>query len=124
MTYKITYGIITVLFIIIGVYLDISHIHVPNGIDKIAHFIAFFLATSWLMFLITKLLPPKFFPQLIVILFLFLGVFAAFAEKIQNITADRSCDSLDWMANIAGIMLAGLVFYLTSIRLKSLENDE
>lgn len=121
---KMLYILITILFIIIGVVLDISNIHVPKGIDKIYHFIAFSIATYWALFLTRRFCSKKLFNRLIVVVLLFLGTFAAFTEKMQNTTAGRSCDPMDWLANIAGITVAGIIFYLINIRINYLHNEE
>lgn len=104
--------IIFISLLIIGVVLDLIPIEVPAGIDKVYHFIGFFIISlsaisTFLAFFDRKWL--NFF----IIFMLTVGAFCAgLSEDAQKIDPVRGCDVFDWFANIGGISLACIITFL------------
>lgn len=76
--------------------------------DKVFHFLAymtlaFFLLTSWE--LSSGLLQPKHYFAV----WLFCTLYGA-VDEITQIPVGRTCDGLDWLADVAGVV-TGLILY-------------
>ena len=89
--------------------------HLPTGFepgfalsDKVVHAAAF-MSLTLLLLLSWELSVGLLQPQHYFAVWLFCTLYGAF-DEITQIPVGRSCDGLDWLADIAGI-LTGLILY-------------
>ncbi len=102
-----------VLLFIVVILLSFVDIQVDAGMDKVYHFITFF-ALSFLVIIYFNMITKnniKFFGYLNFVYILSIGLIAAISEKIQEFNVRRSCDVMDWLADIGGASFALICIY-------------
>lgn len=113
---KTTNLIIFIILTIAGIALDIAPIQVPAGIDKVYHFIGFFLITLSAMITFISFFGKNFLYHFMVFTLTFGALLAGFAENIQKFVPIRGCDPQDWFVNLSGIGLACIIIFLFNIK--------
>lgn len=115
---------IFILLIISGILLDLAPIQVPAGIDKVYHFIGFFIITMSAIITFYKFFGTKWLNLFFILALCGGGLLAGLSENAQRLVPIRGCDIYDWITNISGISLACIVFFLMNSFNKSREKSE
>lgn len=121
---KNTHLTIFILLIISGILLDLAPIKVPTGVDKILHFLGFFIFTMSAIITFYKFFGTKWLNLFFILVLTGGGLFAGLSESAQKFVAIRGCDPYDWITNIGGISLACVIFFLMNSFNKSREESE
>jgi len=100
------------LFLVGGILLDLAPIHVPDGIDKIYHFIGFALITVLAISIFVSFFGKKWINSYFIFLLISGGILGGVSEYLQKLTAVRGCCVEDWLANLAGITLVVILAYI------------
>lgn len=101
------------MVIISGIILDVLPIHVPNGIDKIYHFVAFAILSIVIILCYVEFYGTKFINRFLVCLLLLGGIVACCSELLQKLSSiERDCSALDWLFDILAIGVVGIISYL------------
>lgn len=101
---------------ILALYLTLARISVPDGWDKVCHFVVFGLASAILAFTFRLNFGNKYLNHFLFILFLMGGVGAAVSEELQKWFTDyRSFEASDWLANVLGMSVFLALFYFFNI---------
>ncbi len=98
--------------------LDIACISVPDGIDKVYHFIGFSLFSASAIRTFISFFGRDKINSFIISLLIFGGLFAGLMEVLQNYTPSRNCDVYDWAANILGIAFVCVLYFLINCKQK------
>lgn len=102
--------------IFIGTSLPGSKLPPKDVGDKVVHFLAYFgLSIFFNLALIIQKKYLNFKRNHFLYSILIIAVYGAFDEIHQLIIPDRSCDILDWTADIAGALLGLCVIFLLKI---------
>ena len=107
--YKFT--VLAVILILIAILMpanDIPSVGIP-GIDKVVHcgMFGFLTLCFYGEYYYKHKARPKDLCAMSII-----GVYAALTEFMQHFVEGRSCDFIDWLADISGIILAVIAFGL------------
>lgn len=121
---KSTHLIIFIALIAIGIFLDLAPIQVPAGVDKVCHFIGFFVITMSAIITFYKFFGTKWLNLFFMLTLIGGGLLAGLSEDAQKLVAIRGCDPYDWITNISGISLACVIFFLMNSFNKSQEENE
>lgn len=121
---KSTHLIIFICLIIAGIVLDLAPIQVPAGIDKVYHFIGFFIITMSAIITFYEYFGTKWMNLFFVFALTFGGLLAGLSEDAQKLVAIRGCDPMDWFTNIGGISLACALFFVFNSVNKKREESE
>ncbi len=113
---KFTQLIFFCLLLVTGVLLDIAPIHVPDGVDKVCHFIGFSLITVFAILTFVSFFGKKWINFFLMFLLVFGGVFAGLSEFLQFFTAARDCSVGDWITNLSGIAFVVLIMFFVNAR--------
>ncbi len=95
-----------------GIALDLLPITVPDGIDKLYHFLGFSLLTALSIKTFIVFFGKKNINKFFFFLLTFGGVFAAVSEGVQSFLSLRSCDVYDWLTNLFAIAFVVLIAYI------------
>jgi len=109
---KITLLIAFILVLVAGILLDLAPIRVPDGIDKIYHFIGFSLLTFLAVLNFVEFFGKESVNSFLLFIMTFGGIFAGISEFLQKLTAFRDCDVNDWLTNLFGITLVCIITFL------------
>ena len=102
-----------VIVIISGIILDLLQIHIPNGVDKVWHFVAFSLFSYLLILCYVEFYGTKFINRFLVLFLIIGGILACCSELLQKFSSiDRDCSALDWFFDILAIGFVGIISYL------------
>ncbi|MGD9581936.1 MAG: VanZ family protein [Vampirovibrionia bacterium] len=112
----LTLSITIILLAIVFISISFLNIKIPAGTDKLIHSLTFFSITLLVIYTYIKFFSKKYLPAFIFILLTLGGVFSALTEKLQDNLINRSCDPIDWLANLTGMIIAVFVFYLFTIK--------
>ena len=113
------------ILIISGIVLDIAPLQVPDGIDKIYHFVGFALITMSAISTFTAFLGTKALNAFLFFLLGCGGVFAGLSEFLQAFTAVRTCSVYDWVTNLLGITIVVAIAFLANAKeQKNIELNE
>lgn len=113
------------LLLVAGVLLDIAPIQVPDGIDKIYHFIGFSVITISAISTFIAFFGKKSLDYFLLFLLAFGGIAAGICEFLQKFVAIRECSVYDWATNLFGITLVVIITYLVNSKENSnVESDE
>ena len=104
------------LILAAGVLLDIAPIQVPDGIDKVYHFVGFALITIFAITTFVSFLGEKVLNQFLLFLLAFGGIFAGLSEYLQSFTTARSCSVNDWITNLLGISFVVIITFLINAK--------
>lgn len=115
---KITLLITFILVVVAGILLDLAPIRVPDGIDKVYHFIGFSILSLFSILSFVEFFGKKSINIFLFFIMTFGGVFAGISEILQKYVAIRSCDVNDWFVNLLGIAFVCMVTFLTYSRQK------
>ncbi|MDD3436889.1 MAG: hypothetical protein PHC64_07045, partial [Candidatus Gastranaerophilales bacterium] len=74
-----------ILLIITGITLDLAPIQVPDGIDKVYHFIGFFLITIFAIASFSSIFGKKQLGKFFMFILIFGGFFAGISETLQKL---------------------------------------
>lgn len=121
---KHTHLIIFISLLFIGIFLDLAPIQVPAGIDKVYHFIGFFVLTMSAIITFYKFFGTKWLNLFFILTLIGGGLLAGLSENAQKLVPIRGCDPYDWITNISGISLACVIFFLMNSFNKSREENE
>lgn len=113
---KETHLTIFILLLIAGITLDLAPIQVPQGIDKIYHFIGFAIITAFAITTFIGFFGKKYLNIFFVFILIFGGLFAGISEEMQKFTVVRGCDVFDWLVNLAGITIACVLAFLINAK--------
>lgn len=107
--------IVFISLLIIGLVLNLAPIEVPAGIDKVYHFIGFFVISLSAISTFLAFFDRKWLNFFIIFMLTVGALCAGLSEDAQKLTLARGCDVFDWFANIGGISLASLLtfFYIS-----------
>jgi VanZ family protein len=105
-----------VVAVFIGILLDLLPIQVPNGIDKVYHFIGFALITMCAISTFVAFVDKKWLNYFLIFLLVFGGIFAGMAEFVQKCTIMRNCSVEDWVVNLSGIVFVTLFVFLANAK--------
>lgn len=107
--------IVFVSLLIIGLFLNIAPIEVPSGVDKVYHFLGFFVISLSAISTFLAFFDKKWLNFFIIFILTVGALCAGLSEDAQKLTLVRGCDVFDWLANIGGITLASLLtfFYMS-----------
>ncbi len=99
------------LVMFVGTHLPTVHLPSVSHIDKLFHFAGYLaltvsLLTSWE--LTTGILRPQHYFTV----WLLITLYAAF-DEVTQIPVGRTCDGLDWLADIAGIVVGLTLFRIS-----------
>lgn len=119
---RITLLITFILVLTAGVLLDLAPIHVPDGIDKIYHFLGFSLLTFLAILNFVEFFGKKSIDSFLFFIMTFGGIFAGISEFLQKFVAVRDCDVNDWLVNLCGIAFVCAITFL--IYAKEKKEDE
>ena len=106
---------ILLIMLIFVVILNVCPIVVPNGLDKIVHYIGFFMFSGYACFVYVKMYGKKYFNFFLVRLLIYGAVLATITELSQKYASLRSCDVYDWLYDIYGIASAGIFAYFVNL---------
>lgn len=121
---KSTHLTIFIILLFTGVLLDLAPIRVPAGVDKVCHFLGFFVITMSAIITFYKFFGTKWLNLFFILILTGGGLCAGLSEDAQKLVPIRGCDPYDWITNIGGISLACVVFFLmNSIRKRQEENE-
>ncbi len=109
---KNTYLIIFVSLIALGIILDLVPIPIPMGVDKIYHFLGFFIITISAITTFYKFFGTKWLNLFFVLTLIWGGLFSGLSEDAQKFIPLRNSDPFDWLTNLSGISLACALFFL------------
>lgn len=109
---KVTLLVLFAVLLISGVILDLLPIRVPDGLDKIYHFVGFAALTITSIKLFEAFFGKKLINSFMMFILIFGGLFAGISEVLQKLVAVRSCDVNDWVVNLLGIGLVCVVTFL------------
>jgi VanZ family protein len=112
---KIIYVLILLIITFTGVLLSVLPISVGAGVDKIYHFIGFFIATLVFNIAFIGIFGKKYLNYYIIFALIAGGIVAAISEKLQTFSTVRSCDALDWLVNVIAIALAIVIIYFIDL---------
>lgn len=121
---KSTHLIIFIALIAIGILLDLAPIQVPAGVDKVYHFIGFFVITISAIITFYKFFGTKWLNLFFMLTLIGGGLLAGLSENAQKFVPIRGCDPYDWITNIGGISLACVIFFLINSFNKNREENE
>lgn len=121
---KNTHLIIFISLILLGLFLDLAPIKVPAGVDKVYHFIGFFVITMSAIITFYKFFGTKWLNLFFMLTLIGGGFLAGLSENAQKLVAARGSDPYDWVTNIGGISLACFIFFLMNSLNKSREENE
>lgn len=109
-----------VLFLFGMVVFDLGPIQVPDGIDKVYHFIGFSIFTVLSISLFAAFFDKKWLNAFLVFLLIFGGAIAGITEFVQKVlSSTRECSYEDWLANLFGIVFVTLFVYLVNSKQES-----
>lgn len=103
---KRTHLIIFISLLIIGIILTLAPINVPAGVDKVYHFIGFFVISVSAISTFTAFFGKKYLNVFMFFLLTFGALLAGLSEDAQKYIPIRGCDVCDWFTNLGGISLA------------------
>lgn len=119
---KKTHLILFIIILLSGVVLALAPIDVPEGIDKVYHFLGFFVISISAITTYSAFFGKKTLNSFMIFLLTLGGLIAGLSENAQNFVAIRGCDIFDWFANLSGISLACLLaFFLNFLKEKNEE---
>lgn len=124
---KLFYIFLPLIFIVLGLYLSLSDIHLTGGTDKIFHFASFFALSIVFAISFSKLIVnDSWFKYYFITICIVFAAIGAIIELIQQYyTLTREMDLCDWLANLTGIALATVIIFLVkSYKDKKKEKDE
>ena len=101
------------LFLAGGILLSLAPIQVPDGVDKVYHFVGFALVTTSAISTFISFFGKKYIDSFLIFLLAFGGVFAGMSEFAQKFVALRSCNVEDWITNLCGITLVVVISFLS-----------
>lgn len=101
-----------VLLLITAFLLNITPVHVPDGIDKVFHFIGFSSLATFAILVFRSFFGEDSINFFIILVLIFGGVFAGIFEISQNFIPTRSCDINDWFMNLFGIAFSCALSFL------------
>lgn len=104
--------IVLILTLMAGVLLDLAPLHVPDGIDKIYHFVGFAVISVLAILTFVEFFGKKSINLFLLSVMSIGGFFAAISEFLQKLTAVRDCDVNDWLVDLLGITLICIVAFL------------
>lgn len=117
--------ILLCLLLMIGALLDLAPVHVPDGIDKLYHFIGFSFVTLFAIATYVSFFGKKLLNFFFMFLLTFGGVFAGISEFLQKFVAVRDCSVADWITNLCGIsFVVALAFLAYSKERRTVELSE
>ncbi len=93
-------------------------VKLPSGMDKFIHFLIFFVL-GWLMTRGMYDLEKISLPLKWLIILAGGALFALLDEWHQSLVPGRVADTMDWLADMAGIISAGLWYYYLNGRNKN-----
>lgn len=106
--------IVFISLLMLGLVLNLAPIEVPAGVDKVYHFIGFFVISLSAISTFLACFDKKWLNLFIVLMLTVGALCAGLSEDAQKLTLVRGCDVFDWIANIGGISLASLLTFLYS----------
>lgn len=109
---KATLLLLFVILLSSGVILDLLPIQVPDGIDKLYHFIGFAAITVTSISLFEAFFGKRLINSFLMCILIFGGFFAGISEVLQKLVSVRSCDVNDWIVNLLGISLVCVITFL------------
>ena len=113
------------LVFVVGILLDLAPIRVPDGIDKIYHFIGFSLITILAISTYISFFGKKWINLFLMSLLIFGGIFGGISEFLQKYVAIRDCSFQDWITNLCGVTLIVVIAFLNGSReRKKIESNE
>jgi VanZ family protein len=115
---KIINLIVFITLLIAGIALDLAPIEVPAGIDKVYHFIGFFVITISAIITYISFFGTKFLNYFIVLILTLGGLCAGLSEDAQKLIPIRGCDVTDWLTNLGGIGLACVFLFLLNSKIQ------
>jgi len=111
---KVSYFLLLSLFIAIGIFLDLVPIRVPDGVDKVCHFLGFVVITFVAISTFVSFYGKKSLDYFLMFLLTFGSLFAGLSEFVQKFVSIRECDAGDWLTNLLGITLVVAITYLVN----------
>lgn len=102
-----------IITFISGVVLDLSPIHIHDGLDKVCHFVAFSVFSGLLTLCYVEFFGTKLINKFLFFMLIIGGVVACFSELLQKFSSiERDCSALDWLFDILAIGFVGAISYL------------
>lgn len=106
------------LILVGGVLLSIAPIQVPDGVDKICHFIGFILVTAMAISTFIIFFGKKYINSFLICLLAFGGILAGISEFAQKFITLRECSVEDWVTNLGGIAIVVVIAFLVFAKKK------
>lgn len=111
--------------LIAGIMLDLVPIKVPDGIDKIYHFLGFSVLTISAISTFIAYKGTKYLNSFLIFLLVFGGFAAGVGEMLQKFVAIRECSPYDWATNLLGIAVVVIISYINHSKAeRNIEIDE
>lgn len=115
---KISNLILLVSVLATGILLDIAPISVPDGVDKVYHFIGFALLTALAISTYVSFFGKKHINLFLMALLILGGVFGGLSEFLQEFVSMRDCSVNDWLADLFAVNLVVVFTFLNVSREK------
>lgn len=115
--------IVFISLLIAGVILDLAPIEVAQGVDKIYHFIGFFVISLSAISTFLAFFDKKWLNFFFIFMLTVGALCAGLSEDAQKLTVIRGCDVFDWITNISGISLACILSYLYKAKIDRESDD-
>lgn len=100
------------MILVSGVILDLAPIKVPDGVDKIYHFLGFAIITMSAISTFIAFCGKKYFNQFLMLVLVFGGIASGVGEFLQRFVSVREVSVADWITNILAITFIVIIAYI------------